>query len=89
MSDLVGLEGPRVSQRRSCGLWGWSLMSSKHSPSKLLEQNLLLLLPTRVTSVSGQLTRERRPGFLGARGAEPVMATAQPPAGRPQALWGP
>ena len=97
-------------------------MSSKNLPRKLLEQNLLPLLPTGVTFVSGQLSRERRPcvlqgeealwaegthwglpwgsraldpwvglgvaAYLGTGGAEPVMATAQPPAGGPRALPG-
>lgn len=49
-----------VSHRGSCGFWGRCLTSSKNSPRKLLENNLLPLLPTRVTSVSVQLRRERR-----------------------------
>lgn len=85
---LGGAGGPKSVHRRSCGLWSRPLRSSKSSCRKLLEQNLLPQLPMRVTSVSGQLNRERKSCVLGAGGAEPVMATAQPPAGRPRALWG-
>lgn len=57
---LVWLEDPTVSRRGSCGFCGRCLMSSKNSPGKLLQQNLLPLLPTGETFVSVRLRRESR-----------------------------
>lgn len=41
-----------------------------------------------VIFVSGQLSKEMKPGAPVAGGAEPVMATAQPPTEEPQAMPG-
>lgn len=82
-----GLCGVRVPKGVPQGVL-WAPMSSKVSPRIFLEQNLLPLLPTRVTFVSGQQNTGRRPCVLGAGGAELVMATARSPVGGPRALPG-
>lgn len=62
--------------------------SQRQDKPRFWEQNLWPVLPTGATFVSGQQSRERRPCVLGAGGVDPVMATAQPPAGGPRALPG-